>query len=214
MARLHWIAAVIVLSICVGTSVQMVSATRAHELWGHLPMIQFLSAWLVIVLVLYRKRAPWNDRYWLYSSLSGFLLALGFLPLHVPGSLFLGFVPLLHILADRKKGGKNFFFYAFNAMIIWNIIATFWVANTAYAAGIFANVVNSLLMTLPLLAYGFISSKLSRGIGLLSFVACWITFEFLHMRWELYWPWLTLGNGLSFMHWGVQWYEYTGVLGG
>jgi apolipoprotein N-acyltransferase len=34
------------------------------------------------------------------------------------------------------------------------------------------------------------------------------------MRWELYWPWLTLGNGLAKMPFGIQWYSYTGALGG
>src|SRR5690606_25778292 len=52
------------------------------------------------------------------------------------------------------------------------------------------------------------------AIGLTSFIVYWITFEFLHLNWELTWPWLTLGNAFASMPQIVQWYEYTGVLGG
>src|SRR5690606_33335663 len=46
------------------------------------------------------------------------------------------------------------------------------------------------------------------------FVAAWLSFEFIHLRWELSWPWLNIGNALA--RWPVvaQWYEFTGVLGG
>ncbi len=47
-----------------------------------------------------------------------------------------------------------------------------------------------------------------------SLAAFWITFEYLHLRWELSWPWLTLGNSFAeFPSW-VQWYTFTGVFGG
>ena len=42
----------------------------------------------------------------------------------------------------------------------------------------------------------------------------WIAFEQLHLHWDLTWPWLTLGNGFAAVPEWVQWYEYTGFLGG
>ena len=39
-------------------------------------------------------------------------------------------------------------------------------------------------------------------------------FEYLHFNWDLFWPWLALGNGFSSSPALVQWFEYTGVLGG
>ena len=46
-------------------------------------------------------------------------------------------------------------------------------------------------------------------------VAAWLATEFLYIRTEvLSFPWLVLGNGFSGSTWAVQWYEYTGVLGG
>ena len=213
MKRARWIGILAVLTLLVWSSVTMIVRHGAQELWGHWPMIQFLSAWFLLVFIFYWKKNPLQDQYLAWSTASGVLLTLGFPPFPLPFLLFIGFVPLLHILHAQEKS-RSWFFYCFNAFIVWNICATFWVANTAYAAGIFANVVNSLLMALPMLAFAYTFRKLGRGVALISFVACWISFEFLHMRWELYWPWLTLGNGLSSMHWGVQWYAYTGVFGG
>ncbi|MDA9663598.1 apolipoprotein N-acyltransferase, partial [bacterium] len=37
---------------------------------------------------------------------------------------------------------------------------------------------------------------------------------YLHLHWQLAWPWLTLGNVFAANPKLVQWYEYTGVLGG
>ncbi len=50
--------------------------------------------------------------------------------------------------------------------------------------------------------------------GYLALIAAWLSFEFLHMRWELTWPWLTLGNGMASYPAMLQWYEFTGHLGG
>jgi apolipoprotein N-acyltransferase len=41
-----------------------------------------------------------------------------------------------------------------------------------------------------------------------------VAFEYLHLNWELSWPWLTLGNVFANSVSSVQWYEFTGVLGG
>ena len=56
--------------------------------------------------------------------------------------------------------------------------------------------------------------RLGAAWGYISFPAYWITFEFIHQRWDLTWPWLTLGNGLAKFPQVIQWYEYTGVFGG
>ena len=38
--------------------------------------------------------------------------------------------------------------------------------------------------------------------------------EYLHLNWDLSWPWLTLGNVFANVPLLVQWYEFTGFLGG
>src|SRR5699024_8684983 len=56
--------------------------------------------------------------------------------------------------------------------------------------------------------------RLGNRIGYLSLPVFWIAFEQLHLHWDLPWPWLTLGNGFAAAPQWVQWYEYTGFLGG
>ena len=41
-----------------------------------------------------------------------------------------------------------------------------------------------------------------------------VKFEYLHFNWDLSWPWLTLGNAFAHYPSFIQWYEYTGTLGG
>src|SRR5690606_12902501 len=97
----------------------------------------------------------------------------------------------------------------------WNFWTTFWIANTAFFPGIVGMLINSLLMTGVVWWVSWIhrAARVEWYFGVLM-IAGWLTFEFIHLRWELSWPWLNLGNSLA--HWPIlaQWYEYTGALGG
>ena len=50
--------------------------------------------------------------------------------------------------------------------------------------------------------------------GYFALIFFWISMEYIHLHWELAWPWLTLGNVFATIPEIVQWYEFTGVLGG
>jgi len=52
------------------------------------------------------------------------------------------------------------------------------------------------------------------GMGWLALVVYWLSFEYIHLTWELSWPWLTMGNVFATHPNWVQWYEYTGTSGG
>jgi apolipoprotein N-acyltransferase len=54
----------------------------------------------------------------------------------------------------------------------------------------------------------------TRKLGYFAFIILWITMEYLHLNWDLSWPWLTLGNAFANAPNAVQWYEFTGFLGG
>ena len=202
--------------ISAGCTFLMYQRQAQNELWGHWPLIQFSSLLLLVVLLL--KRRYWSDKvFWKkigLATLSALFLSIGFPPFPLPLFLFIGFVPLLLAVHQGDKKCCSDFFLLYFTFLLWNIFTTYWVANTAYFGGVFANTVNALLMVLPILAYLFIVRKLGAAVGLVAFVVCWISFEFLHMRWELHWPWLTLGNGLAKMPFAVQWYSFTGALGG
>jgi apolipoprotein N-acyltransferase len=47
-----------------------------------------------------------------------------------------------------------------------------------------------------------------------AFTAYWVAWEYCHFNWDLAFPWLTLGNALAHQIYLIQWYEYTGALGG
>lgn len=131
----------------------------------------------------------------------------------------MAFVPLL-IIEDKisenykKRKGRRFFYYAYLTLFIWNVSTTWWICNASLGAGIFTVIVNSLLMTIPLVLFRWTRSVAGDLVGYSSFVIYFLAFEYFHLNWDLAWPWLTLGNGFATMPQLVQWYEYTGVFGG
>jgi apolipoprotein N-acyltransferase len=46
------------------------------------------------------------------------------------------------------------------------------------------------------------------------FIVLWCSWEYLHLHWQLSWPWLNLGNIFAPATQIVQWYEFTGTFGG
>jgi apolipoprotein N-acyltransferase len=45
-------------------------------------------------------------------------------------------------------------------------------------------------------------------------IPLYLCFEYWHFNWGGSWPWLTLGKGLAVFHHAIQFYEYTGEMGG
>jgi len=198
----------------------MYSKWQEEILWGHLPLFFFAGLWSAIVLGLNTFVAKQEDSTRLLglSTLSGIFLAIGFPPLPLTSLIFIGFVPLL--LAEQKisnnRAGTSawrVFKYAYHAFVVWNILATYWVGNTAFFAGIFAIWVNSLFMSIPFVLFHLVKKRMP-NLGGAALIAFWLTFEYLHLGHQLSWPWLTLGNSLATFPSWIQWYEYTGVFGG
>ncbi len=199
----------------------MWSLNQQQLLWGYRPLGLFLSVWAVIVLGLIRWRewrsgVPHNWTYTGLSTLSGLLLAIGFPdPVVFPIALFVGFVPLLMVEQQLREKGQGWlvFRYAYNAFVVWNILSTYWVVNSALAAGLLAITANAALMCIPFMLF-YHTRKAMPQVSYLAFMAFWIAFEYAHLNWDLTWPWLTLGNGFAEVPSWVQWYEWTGVFGG
>lgn len=123
------------------------------------------------------------------------------------------------ILWQAEKHWSRFFrskirtwlFWAF-FLLIWNVLATWWVRITGALWVI--SVANTLVMLAPVSIWLWIRGKFPAKYRMFLFAVLWIAFEFLHHRWQLTWVWLTLGNQFLYQNTWVQWYEYTGVLGG
>jgi apolipoprotein N-acyltransferase len=126
-------------------------------------------------------------------------------------------VPLLllsDICESQRVRPAVFLSYSYVSFIIWNVGTTWWVYNATAAGSIMAFVFNALFMALVFMLFYITRCRLGKGGGLLGLAAYWTAFEYLHLEWDLSWPWLTLGNGFSEYYTWIQWYEYTGVFGG
>ena len=130
------------------------------------------------------------------------------------------------IYIEKKKSVSWIFIFSLIAFFIFNFLTTFWVekASAEFGEGLVAVLLNSLFMAITFLIYSFlyrlVLNYFSKNrfrvkfLGLFILSLCWIGFELLHMNWDLNWPWLTLGNVFANHPSWVQWYSYTGVLGG
>lgn len=191
---------------------------RTEPLWGWSPLSFFMGCWLLItVLLKFTFTKSKHLKYFILSFLSGFLLYLGFPDPSITPLLFLGFIPLLIIVEEvieKKQSAWLAFRYSYSAFLVWNIMTTFWVANTSFIPSIVAFTLNSLFMTIPFMCYYFFRKRFKLNISLIAFIAFWVSWEMIHLRWEISWPWLTLGNAFSSRSLWIQWYEYTGHMGG
>lgn len=151
--------------------------------------------------------------------LSAGLLSLGWYDLHLSWLTLFAFIPILalceNLIAENKKHSKaKFFGYVYLTFVVWNTITTWWVYY-ASPAGVFAAIlISSLLMALVMLLSFVLWKSAGRKIGLIAFVANYLAFEYLFMNSEIAWPWLVLGNAFANDVQIVQWYEFTGHLGG
>lgn len=156
----------------------------------------------------------------LLSLLSGLLLAfcwpaVGFSPL-----VFIALVPLLmvenELLHKRPKFfGSGIFLYSWFAFIVWNLITTWWIYNSTLFGAVMAVFLNSFFQALVFSLFHFCRRKmLNPSQGYIALIAFWMSWEYIHLDWDLSWPWLNLGNAFATSPRIVQWYEYTGTFGG
>lgn len=99
-------------------------------------------------------------------------------------------------------------------MLSWNALTTWWIWNSTDVGSIAAIVANSLLMCIPWVGFFVFKNKFGNKIGQASLIAFWMLFEYIHLNWQISWPWLSLGNAFASKTGWIQWYEYTGIGGG
>lgn len=154
------------------------------------------------------------------SILSGLLLGLawpetgGFTFL-----IFIGFLPLLYVehmvsLQSKKNTSLHVFLYAYISFFVFNTFTTWWIWYSSEGGVIMAEVLYSLFMATIFLWFHAAKKYLGNKRGYIALVVFWIGFEWVHYNWEFSHPWNTLGNAFANQPKIIQWYEYTGVLGG
>lgn len=153
------------------------------------------------------------------SVISGFLLSLPWMSASFSFTLFLAFIPLLvvedHIVSQKSnQSSVVLFLYALLTFFVWNVLSTWWIVYVSFPGMMIITCLNAFLMACVWWLMHLVHRKFTTRTGYFSLVVFWLTFEFLHFHWTIQWPWLTLGNGFANSVKLIQWYEFTGVLGG
>ena len=154
------------------------------------------------------------------SVLTGLILSLAWYVRGAEIIIMLAFVPLFWLSdISLKEGKRNAFgrgillFYP--AFFVFNLITTYWIAYCTVPGAAAAVILNALLQTIVFAAWHAcrkqVQNSILQAVMLISFM---VAFEYLHLNWDLTWPWLTLGNVFATMPVMVQWYSVTGTLGG
>ncbi len=132
---------------------------------------------------------------------------------------------VLQYAAVEISGNAQLFRHTYAAFFIWNLICCYWLMLVALGAstlvegvvsavaGVLAIALNPLLMAIPFQFQARLRRYLSPTVAALALLPLWLAFEYFHYHWDLSWPWLTLGNALSYHPAMIQYAEYTGVLG-
>ncbi len=148
--------------------------------------------------------------------LSSALLSVPFL---VPGTGWLSlvaFVPLLR--AERiasEDGMKGFCLWHYLCFALWNAATTFWVCNATVGGGMFAILANAFQMSLVFGLFRWSRKWLGGALPYIFLAFAWIAWERWYLTFaQISWPWLVLGNAFARTTGWIQWYEYTGTLGG
>ena len=131
--------------------------------------------------------------------------------------IFIGFVPLFIIEDNIEKKNisyAQYFCLTYLAFFIFNILTTFWISNAHIAGAIFAILCNSLFMAIVFFMFSKMKNIFKSSQSPIILLILWLSFEYLHLNWDLSWPWLTLGNVFASHPEWIQWYSITGVLGG
>lgn len=189
--------------------------------WGWRPLFLELAGWGCILFPFYNRYSKHdkNQKLLLAASLSGFLFAAAFPPSPLTPLIFIAWIPLIWVEHEVSKSSTRtqkwmVWKYAFHAFLLWNVISTFWVVNTALLAGLIANILNAIIMATVFMLYHVLKHYVVQKWHGIILTSLWISFEYLHMFWDITWPWLTLGNTFAQYPSWVQWYEFTGVFGG
>ncbi len=153
------------------------------------------------------------------SILSGVLFSLAWTQWGLGWVLLFAFLPLLYVedyfsTHKDKYHSRHVLFYAYLSFLTWNIISTWWVSNSTLFGGIAAVTLNSLFYAVVFWLFHIVKRKMGKHTGYSALIIFWVAFERLYLGGEISWVWLILGNGFANNTDLIQWYEYTGHLGG
>lgn len=152
---------------------------------------------------------------WMLSLLSSVLLSIPYIIPHTGLVALVALVPLF--LAEQlshNSGRKYFFHIAYTSFLVWNLITTYWVWFATPGGAAAAFILNTLQMAILFTLFRWMRKFTNGFLPYIFFCIIWLAWEHSYQRWQINWPWLTLGNSFATSIKHIQWYEYTGALGG
>ncbi|MEI7811208.1 MAG: apolipoprotein N-acyltransferase [Ignavibacteria bacterium] len=157
----------------------------------------------------------------LYGILSGVLMGLSFPPVPFPFTIlmFFGLLPYFSVLGKKEKLiDINRFTYL--TFFVFNVITIYWVGSWSKEAdpflmtgGFLLLFLNPAIFLIPSTLYYHTKKILNKNIAFLLFPFFWVSCEYLYMLTDLSFPWLTLGNGLTYFNLFIQCADIAGALG-
>ncbi len=154
------------------------------------------------------------------ALLSGLLLSASWPERGFPFLLFIGFVPLLIVEYEQWKNRENnhasgMIPYIILSISTWVLLTTWWVAISTPIGIVATILVNTSLVGGAFYLFHITHRRLSGvSAAYTALIGYVLTAEFIHLRWDLNFPWLNLGNGFAAYPKLIQWYEFTGIFGG
>lgn len=154
---------------------------------------------------------------WVYVVLSSLLLFIAWPPLPFPFLIFFAFIPLLALenhhyhVADKPL---QYYFQITLTFTLWNAATTYWTWFASPAGSMVAILLNAQLQSIPWLLFHRTRKIFGDKLAYPALIMFSLSVEYLHLNWDIAWPWLNIGNVFAGSVWAVQWYEITGTLGG
>ena len=156
-----------------------------------------------------------NILLWSLAVLFAVLMSLPYIVPQTGWLALIGIVPLLCMeRVAAMLGKKRIWIYHYSAFVLWNAITTFWVCNATVGGGLFAIFANAFQMSVVFGLFRLSKKKFGGALPYIFLMVTWISWEHFYFDAEISWPWLVLGNSFARTTWAVQWYEFTGTLGG
>lgn len=154
----------------------------------------------------------------LLAIFGGLLLGFSWPHIGFPIFIFFAFIPILFIVHNIDYYARFPFLkvlgFSFITFLVFNVLTTYWIWHSTLLGAFAAFFINTILMSIVLFGFYVVKNIFQNYLAYVFFIVFWLCMEFIHLNWELAWPWVVMGNVFAEYPILVQWYEYTGVLGG
>ena len=155
----------------------------------------------------------------LLGFLSGIMIGISYPPIPLPYLIFVAFVPFFIVL-ERKEGLAEINRFTYFTAFVFNLVTLYWVGgwlpNTdpfLMIAGTTLLFFNPIVFLIPSTLYYLTKKYVNKKLALFLLPLFWITFEFAYTLTDFQFPWLTLGNSLSYFTDYIQIADIIGVYG-